>query len=440
MSWYMRLLKKLASLRLTVGLLLWLAFLCVLGTLVPQHALQSMDGAPLAMRMASHLSLVDVFHSIWFLVPAVILSLNASACMYLWRNSFGTSSSMPRAGLKEVCLPPDGDPDKIIAEIEGFMKDTHRVSRVRDEGRRVILCEKGLPRRYAPFMVHLSIVMILLGAGMAFFGYKGSLTLPVGRMADVVALGSGSVMHLPFAVRCDDFRMELYENGMPKEYRSEISFLRGDTVVHRSSVRVNHPASFSGILFSQSGYSQEPAADIQVGTPEGSTRITLAEGSSVQMKDTGYTVHALKVLEDIMHMGPAAQLVIEKPGGDEEVWIFKDIERIKAAHPGILEKMPHFNPSRVAPYLFSLDGVKGMYTTTLGINYDPGVPLVGLGAVLFMAGICIAFMVVHEKVWISVEHVKDGLKIQVAQRTNTKQSEISPGIMEHMEGLAGVKS
>ena len=105
-------------------------------------------------------------------------------------------------------------------------------------------------------MVHGSILLILLGAGLGFLGYKGSLEVPVGQASDTVTLGNGSIMHLPFQVRCDDFKMELYDNGMPKEYRSEISFLQGDSVARHASVLVNHPVSFSRVLFSQSGYNQ----------------------------------------------------------------------------------------------------------------------------------------------------------------------------------------
>ena len=83
----------------------------------------------------------------------------------------------------------------------------------------------------------------------------------------MVTLSNGTIMQLPFQVRCDDFTMELYDNGMPKEYRSEISFLQGDSVVQHSSVLVNHPVSFSRVLFSQSGYNTILLLTIQVSHP-----------------------------------------------------------------------------------------------------------------------------------------------------------------------------
>lgn len=440
MSWHMRLLKNLASLRLTVGLLLWLAFLCVLGTVIPQHAPPPGDGAPMAMQVVSLLSLRDVFHSLWFLLPAALLCLNAASCMYLWRSSFGGSSAMPRSGVHEVTVTGTVDRKTIIADIEGFMKDRYRIVRNREDATETILCERGRLRTYAPFVVHLSIVLILVGVGMAFLGYKGSISIPVGRATDVVTLGNGSTIRLPFQVRCDDFTMELYDNGMPKEYLSRISFLRKGTVILKSPVLVNHPVSVGGVLFSQSGYDRHLAADIQVVTPAGTRRFIVAEGSSREMDDTCYRVHAVKVVEDIMGMGPGAHLIIEGAGSQEEVWIFQQFERIKAMHPGITEQMPHFNPSRVNPYVFSLTGVRGEYSTILGVNRDPGVFLVGLGSALFLAGICIAFTVVHERVWISLEEVPQGMTLRVAQRSNATPSAVGPSIIERINGLAGVRS
>jgi cytochrome c biogenesis protein len=440
MSWNMSLLKNLASLRLTVGLLLWLAFLCILGTIIPQQPFPSVDHAPFAMRLITLLSLRDVFHSLWFLIPTAVLGLNALACMYLWRKAFSGSSSMPKALLYEVTILGERAQDQVSADLTSFMKDTYRTTLYQEGHTEIILGEKGRPHKFAPFLVHGSILLILIGAGLGFLGYKGSLEVLVGQASDTVTLSNGSVMHLPFQVRCDGFKMELYDNGMPKEYRSEISFLQRDSVAGHVSVLVNHPVSFSRVLFSQSGYNQSLVADIKVSTPAGNHEIDAAEGSLIEMKDTGYKVHVVKVEEDIMHMGPGVQLIIKTPKGEQEVWIFKKIEQIQAMHPGIIEKMPQFNPSLVKPYTFSLGGVTSSYTTILGVNYDPGVIFVGLGSVLFMAGICIAFMVVHERVWISLEKAVPGLTIKVAQCSNTRPAAISPRILEHLEGLTGVKS
>jgi cytochrome c biogenesis protein ResB len=65
-------------------------------------------------------------------------------------------------------------------------------------------------------------------------------------------------MTLPFQVRCDSFSMELYKNGMPKEYRSDITFFQDNQEAVSTSILVNHPISFKSIQFSQKGFNKIP--------------------------------------------------------------------------------------------------------------------------------------------------------------------------------------
>jgi len=432
-------LKKLASLKLTLWLLLWLASLCVLGTVIPQHVMSSLAGAPFVLQLASVLSIGDIFHSLWLLVPCVLLGLNAAACMYMRRKSLASPETMPRTGHYVVTVPAEAGIEAIDADLAAFKKRGFRIARIREQGREIIRCDKGLWRRVVPFLVHGSIILVLFGTALGLFGYKGSVTVQAGLETDEVTLDNGSVLRLPFSVRCDDFAMDLYENGMPREYRSQISFISKGRVVQRSSVLVNHPVRFRQILFSQSGYERIPAADLEIISPSETRRITVSEGSSFEMRGLGYRFSVVKVLEDIMGMGPGIHVITAKPD-QEDLWVFQRFEHIKTLHPAILEKMPSADPDRFPPYTFRLTGVRGRYTTILGVNSDPGIPLVGLGALIFLAGICLAFTVVQQRIWISLEQVHNGLTITVAQRTNGRPSETGPGVLERTGSLDGVKS
>ncbi len=436
MSWNQRLLKSLASLKLTMGLLLWLAFLCVSGTFIPQHAMPPMAAAPFMIKLAAALSIRDIFHSLWLLIPAVLLGLNAAACMYIRRNTFTGPKTMPEIGIHGVTVPAEAGLEAVSADVAGLMKRGYRVVRTRRQGREIIRCDKGRVRRAAPFLVHGSVILVVVGAALGFFGYRGSITVETGRETDEVTLDNGSAMRLPFSVRCNDFAVELYENGMPREYRSEIVFIRNGREVQRSSVLVNHPVKFSRTLFSQSGYERNAAADLEIVSPSGIRRITISEGSSFEMNSHRFTV--VKVLGDIMGMGPGIHIIASGPE-QEDLWIFQRFEHIKAMHPGMLEKIPSLDPSRFPPYTFRLTGMSGRYTTVLGVNYDPGIPLVGLGAGLFLAGICLASTVVHRRIWISLEQVQQGLCITMAQRNNGKPSKINPAFFERIDSLNGVK-
>ena len=122
-----------------------------------------------------------------------------------------------------------------------------------------------------------------------------------------------------------------------------------------------------------------------------------------------------------MHMGPAVKLSIAVGQGESEremqVWVFRDIEAIKARFPEIFEIAPVFNPKRIAPFGFSLKSITTKNFTGLQINGDPGMPVVAVGALLILMGFLVIFTLPRRQVWIRVEQGKK-TKISVAGRSS----------------------
>ena len=92
---YARLMKDLSSMRLTTILLLWIAGMCIIATFIPQQGVELGSGAPAMVRILHLFSLSDMFHSLWFIVPLIVLCLNVSACMARWVNAI-RQHSIPR--------------------------------------------------------------------------------------------------------------------------------------------------------------------------------------------------------------------------------------------------------------------------------------------------------------------------------------------------------
>ena len=84
-------------------------------------------------------------------------------------------------------------------------------------------------RRFPFFLLHASFVIILLGAFLThLFGVQGSIHLRKGsfacRFTPSASSAEGMGQTLPFAVRLDDFSVELYsENGNVADYKSSIT-------------------------------------------------------------------------------------------------------------------------------------------------------------------------------------------------------------------------
>jgi cytochrome c biogenesis protein len=437
-----RVLRGFASLRLTEALLFCLALLCIVATIIPQMPYRPTEGIALTGRIMMLLSLRDVFHSLWFLVPVALLALNMLACMALRMRVRGKSGyfPMPKTGLETVALPADSDPRLVREGLHRLISAGHALAAAYTGEQLVLMGEKGALRRFAPLIVHGSIFVVLVGVALAFTGFKGTMEIPEGETLDVVTLYNGTPMPLGFALRCDRFGIEYYDSGMPREYRSDVSFVSNGSTVLQRPVLVNHPVSYHGILFSQSGYNQKAEASLTVKGPSGRQSISAGEDAVIEMHGTGYRVHVMRVIQDMMRMGPGVQLLVEGPEGSHMLWLFRDIARIAQRYPGITGKVPQFNPSLVKPYTFVLDGVTTRDTTILGVNRDPGIPFVAAGSVLFLVGITMVFLMVHERVWAVVEEDQGRLTVKLAMKRNGKTVPVDAHVCEQVKGLGRVPS
>jgi len=141
-----------------------------------------------------------------------------------------------------------------------------------------------------------------------------------------------------------------------------------------------------------------------------------------------------------MSMGPAVLLEIISPQGSTSFWVFKYIERIMERFPGILEKVPKFNPGLFRPYLFGLDRIESRYYTGLQISKDPGVYTVAAGSFFVMLGFFITFFSSHSRLWIRVAEQGEKSRISIAA-TSTKdpvgiKREVKH-LMKHISSLGG---
>jgi len=153
-------------------------------------------------------------------------------------------------------------------------------SRAKGDGT-LLFAQKGGWTRFGVYIVHTSILVILLGAviGSSTFAqkvlhkpgyaFKGSIMIPESRQTDsIFAFQTGKKIDLGFTVRCNYFTIEYYPNGMPKTYLSKISILEnGKPVTLKDGkdihyLKVNTPLTYKGITFYQSSY--QPYSDFLV--------------------------------------------------------------------------------------------------------------------------------------------------------------------------------
>lgn len=117
------------------------------------------------------------------------------------------------------------------------------------------VCRRRLFRRPVPFLIHVALILILLGAGIThLWGRQGTVALrcsePATQFAD--ASDADLTYTFPFSVRLESFELRTYPGtATPMDYVSHLTFSdRSDTV----TVSMNHIATHHGYRFYQSGY------------------------------------------------------------------------------------------------------------------------------------------------------------------------------------------
>lgn len=434
-----RIWKFFTSVKLTVVLLIILAVASILGTLIPQGrgAMEFARGlSPEMLQVFRIFDLFDVYNALWFRLLIACLAVNLIVCSVdRFPSTWRRFRARPRPDREKPFsdLPADQQMtlnealDRAAPQIDRFirkrLKDVaHR--RVRD---RIFWSgEKGRYSHFGVYLVHTSILVIIFGALIgSFFGFEGYVNITEDEEVQTITLRRKMRPRtLDFSVRCDRFSVEFYENGTPKEYRSDLSFLVDGEVVKTTTARVNHPAHFQGITFYQANYGTIPGRRVRLrilreASRSSETTLEVEAGETVELPADEGEFRVMDLKGDFMAMGPAVLVrVMPRQGDPVQFWVYQNQERINQRFPGLLERFPKLNPSTFEPYTFFLEDLESRYYTGLQVTKDPGVPVVWFGCFLLVAGFLLTFLTSHRRFWIRTAADGDLTRVSVAGTSN----------------------
>ena len=416
------------SLRLVVILLLVLSVLSVAGTIIEQNKpLEQYYRLfrPETVELLSRLGLLDMYHSWWFTSCLALLALNIIACTMeryplivrgMKRQNTVLDEKLA-TGLKDLAKMKYSLPletvEKRITALAGKAFSAGPVVTETESGRHFFY-EKGKYTRLSFFLTHLSILIIFVGAITgSIFGFKGYVNINEGEMISAVPVRQGQNRDLNFSLQCNSFNVDYYENGAPKDYRSDLSVIRNGKEVIRKTIRVNDPLSYEGITFYQSSFGSLPEnVTFEIRDKDGGSfgNVIAPVGEQVAVPKSDIKIEVVDYREhfhmrDGSEAGAVVGVNLYNPGAaPEEVWIFEE-------HP---EMNRHGN------YSFVIKGVKLRKYTGLQVNKDPGVWMVWTGSLLLVAGIMMAFFMSHKKFWIRIEKDRKGRVEVTAGGTTNK--------------------
>ena len=355
------------SIRLTVFLLLILAVLAVAGTV----------------------AFPEIYYRFWFLAPLSLLTLNLLACMVEGLPRAIRKAARPFTGEMALSLPERGRflwPSEAEAPLlaqEALRRELGRPRREMIDGKEVFFYGRGRLRPLGPYVVHLALVLILAGGVVGkFWGIEGRVVLQPDLPISAMELDQEKTLPLAFEVRLDRFQVFYYRqgSGMPKEFRSDLSFLQAGKAPVKAVCRVNEPVIFGGYTFYQSSYGVLPPKSIPLEVFQGGQRrmLELTPRRWTSLPDDQGQIMAVRVEGNLQGFGPAVELA----------------HRLGSGHPRLfwlLAKHPPGGQSLGALRL-ALGPLDFKYYSVLQVKHDPGVAWVYGGFLLLLPGLYLAFL------------------------------------------------
>ncbi len=414
-----------ASVKLALFLLFVLAGTSIIGTVVPQNEpaqfYVQQYGASTAAFM-QRLGVPDMYNSWWFLGLLALFCLNLIVCSLeripqAWRLVTRDNLTTPVDRLRKMGIRKEVLLKHPLAEAEKEVA-SHLASHGWKTGRRAVdggtllFAQKGAWTRFGVYIVHTSILVILLGAIIGSptvarkilrnpnFAFKGSVMIPESREADYVwAFQTHEKIDLGFTIRCDYFTIEYYANGMPKTYLSKVTILEdGKPVILKDGktthyLKVNKPLTYKGVTFYQASYQPYPDFIVTLkNETTGATRTSIIPaGKQINWPDIGASFGII----NRETLGEVVRRV--------KIWFTDNKDKpsrfwIETGREAIIER-PSGN--------FSLM-TKQLYATGLQVTKDPGVWFVYVGCGMMLLGLLVAFFMSHRKVWAFLHEEKEG--------------------------------
>ncbi len=465
-----------ASVKLAIVILIILALTSIIGTIIPQEAAKAIqfltkifgdNTAPTVYNLFLKFDFMDMYHSWWFITLLILFSINLTVCTLERFPKTLRFVKTPLRPLKENVIRalPVKKELKVKSDfktakdeiLNSLTAAKYRVFEATEGDGVQLYSQKGGYTRFGVYIVHLSILLIFIGAIVgARFGFDGFLNLREGRTASFALLGTGplteaekfergrildviemsqgnmsavyklldidrdvlkskmkkyGIRPLGFTIKCNWYNTEYYtDSDTPQEFQSELVIFDGGREVLKKTIEVNHPLKYKGITFYQSSYGMIPDAVgefILKVTSNGGQESTLRLkfGGTFEIADTGIKGTIIDFSPALFFQEGTGRLYTPERFKKQMV---HPAVKIKFEEPGkktftrwIHKRLPD-SPQTILQSGHKIKFVDywGVEYTGLQVSRDPGVGLIYFAFTIMTLGLYAALFMSHKKIWI----------------------------------------
>jgi cytochrome c biogenesis protein len=437
-----------SEMKTAIVLLFILALISILGTVIRQNAspeeYTAVYGAS-KYAIIKLLSLTNVYDAWHYRLVLALVGINLTVCSLnrfnvTWRRTFQPNV---RAGADRIekmqrseTIACSGTITDVTDKISAAMHSGH-YQVIKDNGPDdvVLFAAKGRISLWGPYLTHLSLLVIFIGAIFGkSLGFTGYTAIHEGGFTSTYATESTNTeKNLGFKVGLDKFEIGHDNKGNPTAYKSDLQVYEGDVKVAEKVIDVNHPLTYKGVSFFQSDYGmtsirvkitgsggQTEDIDFEVETGSGPFGKTFTvSGESFKQVSIGgklLTVFVHDLVPDYVSgsetgqsdlpINPAAKIMV-----NDRLPEYKELDA--------WSKLGWLEVGKSAQFKdFTVTFDKVVNYTGLQVSRNPGLPVIYLGFGLLLTGIFLSFYVPYRMIRIRISTT--GTRLAVIAGASTR--------------------
>ncbi|MGZ3532073.1 MAG: cytochrome c biogenesis protein ResB [Vulcanimicrobiaceae bacterium] len=398
--------------------LIW-GLMTLAGVLVEQGkdagAYFQMYAPPLA-RLILRLNIDNVYHTSYYVGIIGLILLSLTVCTF---KRVIPARLPPLRPVKIDKIPLNasvtihGDAASVRDRVERFFRSRGWQVRSREfGGTEWTFADRHNWARCGVLVAHIGFVIIAAGTTLYWArGFDGDTAIVTGQAADVPRAQA--------TIRLDRFAYKiqpvLTKSGMvyqPIDYVSHVTVVGKDGVPKHETIRVNHPIDINGTLFYQSSYGFAMRFDV---THDGVRNAALSDhvyltGDSLAIPGSSRNVQFTQFVPTVDRQTgqPSADPRLNDPAVALDVT--ENGQSVGAALVPLRTWIDLGGGWRITPQ---------QYLLVTGIQYrnDPGVPLVGIGAFVLLAGLVISFYLLPARLYVRVDEENGASTVGLAATT-----------------------
>ena len=358
--------------------------------------------APALARLVLRLHLDNIYHSPGYV--AMIGLIVGAMTFATFRKVI--PARIPRLAPVKIGAIPlnatisiEGDGARVRDVVETFFTQRGWQVRKRDHGGvEWTFADRHNWARRGVLVAHVGFVVIAVGTTIYWkWGFSGETAIVAGTSTTIPQTGAVLALR-QFRYRIDPIRTRSGITYQPIDYVSELTVTGKDGVPRERTLRVNAPIDVDGTLYYQSSYGF--AIDV-VATKDGrplpnAPAAPLKEGEGFQLGATTRTVQYARFVGTIDRRtgGIAPDPRPNDPGA--VMTIFDGDQALGQVLVPFGQSIDLGSGYRIALPRYTL-------YSGLQYRYDPGIPLVGIGAFVLLLGLCISFYFVPARLFVRID-------------------------------------